>query len=119
MRTCTLSLHAVGSRVPLPIRHLDDAGVDAQIHEDGRLLADDSIRTSFALHGQLKATRVAPIEQNGRFSYSLRIKNYNELRETRLESAQNLGCVVSSAESSRAAATFGRCTYCQEVCLLG
>ncbi len=87
-------LHAVAARGAFSCsythRHLDDAGVDAQIHEDGRQLAPDSIRTSFALHVQLKATRMPPILQNGRFSYNLRIGQYNKLRQTRLESARVL-----------------------------
>jgi hypothetical protein len=87
-------LHAVASRGGFSCsythRHLDDVGVDAQIHEDGRLLAPDSIHTSFALHVQLKASRVAPLEQNGRFSFSLRLGQYNRLRESRLASARIL-----------------------------
>ena len=66
-------LHAVASRGGFSCsytnRHLDDVGVDAQIDEDGRLLAPDSILTTFGLHVQLKATRVPPVEQNERFSY--------------------------------------------------
>lgn len=81
-------LHAIATRAEFGCssapRCLDDAGVDAQVNEDGRLLAADSIRTSFSLHVQLKATRVAPIEQEGRFSYSLPIRRYDRLRETRL-----------------------------------
>src|SRR5437660_10837623 len=71
-------LHAVATRGGFSCsythRHLDDAGVDAQIHEDGRFLATDSIHSSFALHVQLKATRVPPIEQNGRYSFSLLLR---------------------------------------------
>ncbi len=81
-------LHAVATRggfgCSSASRHLDDVSVDAQIHEDGRMLAGDSIHASFALHVQLKATRVLPVEQNGRFSFSLPIHRYNRLRETRL-----------------------------------
>lgn len=81
-------LHAVATRGGFACsythRHLDDVGVDAQIHEDGRLLATDSIHSSFTLHVQLKATRVTPPEQNGRFSFNLKIGQYNRLRETRL-----------------------------------
>jgi hypothetical protein len=87
-------LHAIATRGGFSCsythRHLDDVGVDAQIHEDGRQLAADSIHTSFALHVQLKATRAAPVEQDGRFSYSIRIPQYNRLRETRLASARIL-----------------------------
>jgi hypothetical protein len=81
-------LYAVASRAGFACqwstRHLDDAGVDAQIHEDGRMLASDSFHTSFSLYVQLKATRVAPIEQNQRFSFTLPLRQYNRLRETRL-----------------------------------
>ncbi len=81
-------LHAVATRggfsCSYSIRHLDDVCVDAQIHEDGRMLAPDSLHTSFALHVQLKATRVAPSEQAGRFSFNLPLRQYNRLRETRL-----------------------------------
>lgn len=87
-------LHAVAVRGGFSCsythQHLDDAGVDAQIHEDGILLAEDSVRTSFTLHVQLKATRVAPIERDGRFSFSLPLKQYNKLREPRLQSARIL-----------------------------
>ena len=81
-------LHAVATRGGFACsythRHLDDVGVDAQIHEDGRLLATDSIHASFTLHVQLKATRVIPPEQNERFSFNLKMGQYNRLRETRL-----------------------------------
>lgn len=81
-------LHAVATRGGFSCsyahRHLDDVGVDAQIHEDGRFLAPESIHSSFTLHIQLKATRVAPVEQNGRFSFSLPLRQYNRLREIRL-----------------------------------
>lgn len=87
-------LHAVATRGGFACsythRHLDDVGVDAQVHEDGRLLAADSVHTSFTLHVQLKATRVPPVEQNGRFSFSLPVRQYNRLRETRLASARIL-----------------------------
>lgn len=81
-------LHAVATRGGFSCtyshRHLDDIGVDAAIYEDGRQLATDSFHMSFALHVQLKATRVPPIEQNGRFSLSLPVRQYNRLRETHL-----------------------------------
>jgi hypothetical protein len=81
-------LHAIATRGGFSCsyshRHLDDVGVDAQIHEDGRMLAADSIHASFALHVQLKATRIVPIEQEGKYSFSLPLRQYNRLRETRL-----------------------------------
>ena len=81
-------LHAVATRggfgCSSASRHLDDVCVDAEIFEDGQLLAPDSVLSSFALHAQLKATRMTPIEQNGRFSFVLPLHQYNRLRETRL-----------------------------------
>jgi hypothetical protein len=76
-------LHAVATRAGFACeytgRHLDGAGY-AQIHEDGRLLAVDSRLRAFTLHVQLKATRVQPIEQAGRFSFSLAVGQYDRLR---------------------------------------
>jgi hypothetical protein len=87
-------LHAVASRGGFSCtpgnRHQDNAAIDAEIHEDGRSLADDSILTSFTVHVQLKATRAAPIEREGRFSYSLPIRQYNKLREMRVGAARIL-----------------------------
>lgn len=87
-------LHAVATRGGFSCtytnRHMDDVGVDAVIHEDGRLLAEDSLHASFALHVQLKATRVLPVERNGKFSFSLPIHQYDRLRETRLAAARIL-----------------------------
>lgn len=81
-------LHAIATRGGFACsdtnRHLDDAGVDAQVQEDGRQLAADSVHTSFTLHVQLKATRLTPVEQSGRFSFNLKVGQYNRLRETRL-----------------------------------
>ena len=45
-------------------------------------LAHDSILTQFSVEVQLKATKQVPIEQDGKYSYSLKVKNYNELRST-------------------------------------
>jgi len=53
-------LHAVASKAGFSCeyrnRHLDGAGVDATITEDGRQLAGDSVLTSFSVDVQLKAT---------------------------------------------------------------
>ncbi len=87
-------LHAVATRGGFSCsythRHLDDAGVDAVVHEDGRQLAADSMHMSFALYVQLKATRVPPVEQGERFSFGLPVRQYNKLRETRLASPRIL-----------------------------
>lgn len=97
-------LHAIATRAGFSCsyttRHLDDVGIDALIHEDGRQLADDSIRTSFALHVQLKATRLAPLEQNECFSFALPVRQYNKLRETRLESARILAILYLPQDPS-------------------
>jgi hypothetical protein len=81
-------LHAVATRAGFDCeiagRHLDGAGVDAAVHEDGRLLAPDSRLQAFTLHIQLKATRLAPVEQDDRFSFSLAVRQYDRLREVRL-----------------------------------
>ena len=83
-------LHAVASRAGFACeyssRHVDDAGVDAIVREDGRRLASDSFLTSFDLHVQLKATYQVPTELNGRFSYSLKVPQYDKLRNPRVNS---------------------------------
>ncbi len=77
-------LHAVATRVGFSCeyrnRHLDGAGVDATITEDGRMLANDSILTSFSVDVQLKATYRELPEQEGRISYSLTVPHYDKLR---------------------------------------
>jgi hypothetical protein len=97
-------LHAVATRGGFSCsyahRHLDDVGVDALVHEDGRLLARDSVHSSFALHVQLKASRVTPVELNGRYSFSLPVRQYNRLRETRLASARILVVLYLPSDSS-------------------
>jgi hypothetical protein len=98
-------------------RHLDDVGVDAQIDEDGRQLAADSIHTSFALHVQLKATRVPPVEQTGRFSFSLPLHRYNRLRTTRLATPRIMVVLFLPADPtewlrhSEVALVAKRCAY--------
>jgi hypothetical protein len=81
-------LHAVASRAGFGCeyagRHLDDAGVDAVVSENGRFLAADSVLGSFALHVQLKATAAVPSEHDGNFSYRLTLPHYNKLKETRI-----------------------------------
>src|SRR5687768_1970226 len=78
-------LHAIASNAGVICeyagRHSDEAGVDAQLRVKGRL-ATDSKFTSFTVDVQLKATIGMPLEQDGRYSHSLKIKNYNELRST-------------------------------------
>ena len=76
-------LHAVASRAGIICeysgRHTDEAGVDAVLRVKGKL-AEESVLTHFTTDVQLKATMREAVEQNGRFSYNLRMKNYNDLR---------------------------------------
>ena len=78
-------LHAIASRGGIICentgRHTDDAGVDVVLRVKGKL-DDDSILTQFTVEVQLKATKKIPLEQNGRYSHSLKVKNYDELRST-------------------------------------
>ena len=76
-------LHAIASRAGIICeytgRHTDEAGVDATLRVKGRL-APDSALLQFSVDVQLKATKQVPAEQVGKYSYSLKVKNYNELR---------------------------------------
>lgn len=87
-------LHALASRAGFACgyttRHLDGAGVDAVISEDNRRLSPDSQLFSFDVHVQLKATTQIPVEQRGRFSFSLKIPQYNRLRNTNVNSPRIL-----------------------------
>jgi len=87
-------LHAIASRGGFSCtyahRHLDDAGVDAIVHEDGRRLAVNSQLTSFELHVQLKATFQLPAKQDNKFSYSLTVPRYDRLRSCRTNSQRIL-----------------------------
>lgn len=86
-------LHAVASRAGFVCectgRHADEAGVDATLRVVGRL-AKDSILTRFTVDVQLKATSRPPLTRDDLYSYSLRLKNYNELRSTTAASPQLL-----------------------------
>jgi len=76
-------LHAVASRAGVICecagRHTDDAGIDAVLRVKGRL-APDSVLTNFTVDVQLKATASVAADREEHFSYSLRLKNYNDLR---------------------------------------
>jgi len=78
-------LHAVASHAGVICetvgRHSDDAGIDAVLRVRGKL-TEDSRLTDFPVEVQLKATTATPARADGRLSYSLRVKNYNELRST-------------------------------------
>lgn len=77
-------LHAVATKAGFSCeyrnRHLDGAGVDATISEDGRKLVADSVLTAFALDVQLKATYQELTEQDGRLSFVLSVPHYDKLR---------------------------------------
>ena len=81
-------LHAIASRAgfscSITNRHLDNAGVDAQLDSNDELLAPDSKLASVSLQVQLKATCQEPVMQEGCYSFSLPIKQYNNLRMPRL-----------------------------------
>lgn len=86
-------LHAVASHAGMICevagRHTDEAGVDAVLRVKGRL-AQDSILTQFTAEVQLKASKQTPLEQNGLYSYSIKAKNYNELRSVKTGAPQLL-----------------------------
>lgn len=87
-------LHALASRAGFECtysgRHHDSAGIDAVVREDGRRLANDSVLTSFEVHIQLKATFQPPVEQDGKYSFSLDVQQYNKLRHARVQSPRLL-----------------------------
>jgi hypothetical protein len=96
-------LHAIASRAGIICestgRHTDEAGVDVVLRVKGKLAAD-SILTQFPVEVQLKATRQVPIEQNGKYSYSIKIKNYDELRSTNTGAPQLLVVLYLPADAS-------------------
>jgi hypothetical protein len=77
-------LHAVASHAGFSCeyrnRHLDGAGVDATITEDGRKLDADSVLTSFSVDVQLKATYQDLTEREGKIAYELLLSHYDKLR---------------------------------------
>ncbi|HUY32616.1 MAG TPA: DUF4365 domain-containing protein [Pirellulales bacterium] len=86
-------LHAVASRAGIICenggRHSDEAGVDAVLRVYGEL-APDSLLTQFTVDIQLKATIAVSHERNGKYSFPLRLKNYDELRSTKTSVPQVL-----------------------------
>lgn len=77
-------LHAVAAKAGFACevrsRHLDGAGVDATITEDGRFLSPDSLLSYVSADIQLKATYTDLPETKGRISFSLTIDQYDKLR---------------------------------------
>lgn len=78
-------LHAVsahaGFACSVTHRHLDGAGVDAQV-DVRRRLHPESRFTCFSLHFQLKATSQKIAIVGGNCSYSLEVPHYEKLRDT-------------------------------------
>jgi hypothetical protein len=78
-------LHAVASRAgfecAVAARHSDAAGVDAVLRARERFSAD-SLFVDFTLDVQLKATSKAPVLQDGRYPFALKIAHYDKLRAT-------------------------------------
>lgn len=87
-------LHAVASRAGFACEwrnlHLDGAGVDATVTEDGRMLAADSRLTYIPVDVQLKATYTDLPEANGKMSYPLEIHQYDRLRSVTVGSPRLL-----------------------------
>jgi hypothetical protein len=77
-------LHAVSAHAGFGCsatnRHLDGAGVDAQV-DVKRRLHPQSRFTSFSLHFQLKATSQNLAIVRGNCSYSLEVPHYDKLRD--------------------------------------
>ncbi len=96
-------LHAVATRggfaCEIASRHLDGAGIDAVVREEGRRLAVNSAYTSFSLEVQLKATTRAPTERDEQFSFRLKVHQYNRLR-TLEATAQRILVVLFLPEDS-------------------
>ncbi len=86
-------LHAVAARAGFSCqagdRHEDGIGVDAKLRVRERFGAD-SVLTNFTVDVQLKATSEDAAEIDGKYRYSLRLKNYNELRSTECQAPQLL-----------------------------
>jgi hypothetical protein len=86
-------LHAVAAMAGFACeegnRHEDGIGVDAKLRVKERFGAE-SVLTNFTVDIQLKATSEIPTEEIGTYSYSLRVKNYNELRSVECQAPQLL-----------------------------
>ena len=117
-------LHVVASRCGIICectgRHTDEAGVDAVLRVKGRL-APDSVLLQFTVDVQLKATKIAPTENKGAYSHSLKIKNYNELRSVNTGAPQLLVVFFMPEkqedwlEHAETGMTTRRCAYWQSL----
>ncbi len=78
-------LHAVAARAGFGCaatnRHLDNAGVDAQVDIRERL-DPGSVVTDFSLHFQLKATSQNLVTVGDSLSFNLQVPHYDKLRLT-------------------------------------
>lgn len=96
-------LHAVAARAGFACeyttRHLDSAGIDAFVREDGRRLAEDSALRSFSLHVSLKSTFQILPEIDEYFSFALPVHQYNRLREPRVQ-AQKILVLLRLSENA-------------------
>ncbi len=95
-------LHAIASRGGIICestgRHTDEAGVDAVLRVKGKL-APDSVLTQFVVDVQLKSTIQVPVEHDGNYSYSIKTKNYNELRSIHTGAPQLLVVLFLPADA--------------------
>jgi hypothetical protein len=100
-------LHAVAARAGFGCqegnRHEDGIGVDAKLRIKERF-SPESTLTNFTVGVQLKATAEQPAEINGRYSYSLRLKNCDELGSVECQAPQLLVVLFLPADRSTATA---------------
>lgn len=86
-------LHAIAARAGFSCqagdRHEDGIGIDAKLRIKERF-GPQSLLTNFSVDIQLKATSEAVTEVDGGYRYSLRLKNYNELRSVECQAPQLL-----------------------------
>ncbi len=97
-------LHAVAARAGFACeegnRHEDGIGVDAKLRARERF-GVDSVVTNFTVDVQLKATSAEPAEVDSKYTYSLRLKNYNELRSVECQAPQLLIVLFLPADSAQ------------------
>lgn len=96
-------LHAIASRAGLGChigsRHDDNIGVDAMLRAKERF-GPDSTKTQFTVDVQLKATSSEPNDLGERYSYSLPLKNYDELRSVECQAPQILVVLFLPSDKS-------------------
>lgn len=97
-------LHAVAARAGFGCqagdRHEHGIGVDAKLRIRERF-GPQSILTNFTVDVQLKATSEEATEIDGKYRYSLRLKNYNELRSVECQAPQLLVVLWLPADSGK------------------